>query len=496
LVWLPSVANDFVDWDDLPIIVKNPRFNPPTFASVGWYWTHVQWNLYQPVTATMWGLLAWLGWVDTPDQFGGHMNPALFHLASVLMHALSALLLFVILRRLVRRDWPAAAGALVFALHPIQTEAIAFVGAMNNPLFACLGLLAIWQYIRFTDDDTGGKSRWSRFITATICLILSLLAKPTAVVVPPIALLLDATLHPARRCTPALRSIAPWLALALACAVWTHRFQSGAAAAEQAPVWFRPFIAGDAAAFYLYKIINPTRLAIDYGHNPLFLLAHERSYVVWLAPAGLLILSWVALRERRPLQALASAIFLIALLPNSGLVPFDYQSISTTTDRYAYLAMAGVAVAVAAALAEFAAPRRTTMLTVAIVALLSVWVVLTQIQIQTWRNGRTLFRHAVAINPNSWMSWGNLANVVADSDPDEAIAACHRAIAANPLDASSYNTLGSVLMEKGQTDEGLAAFAAAHANDPGNPTFSENYKKAKAAATAAASAPATNRTPQ
>jgi cytochrome c-type biogenesis protein CcmH/NrfG len=175
-------------------------------------------------------------------------------------------------------------------------------------------------------------------------------------------------------------------------------------------------------------------------------------------------------------------------------VPFDYQSISTTTDRYAYLAMAGVAVAVAAALAEFATPRRTTILTVAMIALLSVWVVLTQIQIQTWRNGRALFRHAVTINPNSWMSWGNLANVVADADPDEAIADCRRAIAANPSDASSYNTLGSVLMAKGQTSEGLAAFTAAHANDPGNPTFSQNYKKAQAAAAAAATTPATNRT--
>ena len=79
-VFLPSVFNDFVDWDDLPMIVQNPRFNPPAWSGVGWYWTHAAWNLYMPLTCTLWAALAKIGWVATADQFGGHMNPLVFHI--------------------------------------------------------------------------------------------------------------------------------------------------------------------------------------------------------------------------------------------------------------------------------------------------------------------------------------------------------------------------------------------------------------------------------
>src|SRR5690349_13813413 len=122
-VWLPTLRNDFVDWDDLLMIVSNPRFNPPTVQGVGWYWTHIAWNLYQPLTCTLWGALAKVGWVQSPDQFGGHMNPAVFHLASILLHLAATLFLLAILRRATSNDWAAAAGALLFAIHPLQVEA-------------------------------------------------------------------------------------------------------------------------------------------------------------------------------------------------------------------------------------------------------------------------------------------------------------------------------------------------------------------------------------
>ena len=479
LVWLPCLWNDFVEWDDLAMIIANPRFNPPTVRTVGWYWTHVAWNLYQPLTCTLWGVLAKVGWVNTADQFGGHLNPAVFHLAGVLLHVAAALALLSILRRAVRDDIAAIAGTLVFALHPIQTEAVVFAGVLNNPLFTSLSFIAIDQYLRYTEpaDSQAYNTRRRRWhlILGSIALVLAMISKPTAVAVPAIAFVLDLAINH-RPWRAALGSIVPWLVLILPCIAWTKRFQHGAVAAGQAPVWFRPFIAGDAAAFYLWKIVYPLHLAIDYGRNPQYVFAHAWGYLTWLAPAALVVLAWRS-RRRRPLLAAAIAIFFIALLPNSGLLPFDFQSISTTADRYVYLAMTGVALAIAAAVAELRARHRRVVPFVIALPLLA-WIVLAQFQLRTWRDGYSLYRHALALNPNSWLSLGNLAYIEADPSPEQAIADCRRAIQLNPSDAVAYNTLGSVLMQRGDHAAALDAFATAHQLEPDDALFALNYQRA------------------
>ena len=466
-VWLPTLRNDFVDWDDLNMIVTNPRFNPPTWASTGWYWTHPAWNLYQPMTTTVWALLARLGWVDVPDQFGGHMNPAVFHFASVLLQAAAAFLLFQILRRAVIDPWAAAIGALLFAVHPIQVEAVAFAGAMNNVLAGALAMLAVWQYLILTDQakSLSFASRFIRWTIASVALLLAMLAKPSAVVAAPIALLLDLGINrPSLRA--AIRSILPWVLLELPCVVLTRLMQHGSDAARS-PAWFRPIIAGDSTLFYLRKIFWPAQLAIDYGRTPEFVRTNHLSWLTLLAPLALLMIAWSSAR-RAQLLASAAAIFLIGLLPNSGLMPFDYQLVSTVADRYIYFGMIGIALAAAAMIQSCPALRYAG------VAILVWLTICTEIQITTWRNGETLFRHALEVNPNSWMSTGNLAEVIADRSPDQAISLCQKAINLRRDRPDVWNTLGSILMTKGDRPRAIVAFQTAHRLAPANPIFASN----------------------
>ena len=192
VVWLPALRNDFVDWDDLNMIVHNPRFNPPTWVGTGWYWVHPAWNLYQPMCATLWASLARFSWVDAPDQFGGHLNPQVFHLAGIVLHTLTTALLFSVLWRLFRRQLPAAIGALLFGLHPIQTEAVVFAGALNNPLACFFSLLSICLFLPIVDPAQVAtrplqNMRWALALAA---LLLATLSKPSAVVVPPICFVL------------------------------------------------------------------------------------------------------------------------------------------------------------------------------------------------------------------------------------------------------------------------------------------------------------------
>ena len=189
---------------------------------------------------------------------------------------------------------------------------------------------------------------------------------------------------------------------------------------------------------------------------------------------GIVVVAVWAIRKSLPITAVGLVIFFAALLPNSGLAPFDFQKISTVADRYAYLAMIGPALAVA----EMAAKRRW--MRAIVIGAIAVLIVRTEMQIRFWRNGEMLFHHAIAVNPNSWMSWSNLADILADREPAEAIFDCQQALRINPGDANSWNTLGSILMSQGDPPGAVAAFARACSLAPDNPMYADNYRRAAA----------------
>jgi hypothetical protein len=473
-VWLPCLRNDFVDWDDLNMIVHNPRFNPPTWANAGWYWFHPAFDLYWPMTTTLWAGLARVGWLDVPDQFGGHLNPAVFHLASALLHSLATAILFLVLVRFTRNASAAAFGALLFGVHPIQVEPVAFAGVLDNPLAGLFSLLAIWQYMILTDPANALSSRAKkiRWTIASIALLLAMLSKPSAVVIPPLALMLDIGMH-RRSLRPALRSIAPWILLVLPCVIWTMRIQHGHDTLG-CPVWFRPMIALDATGFYLQKIAWPFPLAVDYGRSPHFVFTRGVSWPAVSASIGLLVVALLS-RNRYPRLCASLLIFLIALLPNSGLLPFDFQMFSTVADRYAYLAMVGVALLGAIAIQQL--PRLAPLGFLLLFAL----VVQTETQIAFWKNGETLFRHALLVNPNSWMSDINLAGVLADRSPDQALRLCQRAIELRPDRADPWNTIGTIRQAQGDRDGAIQAFTKAHELAPANLLFQENLARTRQA---------------
>ncbi|MGH7180101.1 MAG: hypothetical protein ACREJC_22175, partial [Tepidisphaeraceae bacterium] len=124
LCFAPLCAHEFSWWDDWANIHQNKLLNPPTWKSLGHYWTHAEHGLYMPVTYTVWTGLATIARVGSPDASGISLNPWVFHTANVIVHVISALLAFAILVRLLNRErsqgvWAACLGALVFALHPV-----------------------------------------------------------------------------------------------------------------------------------------------------------------------------------------------------------------------------------------------------------------------------------------------------------------------------------------------------------------------------------------
>src|SRR5437870_8564095 len=154
IVFWRVATNDFTYWDDLGTIHHNPRLNPPTVQNLLWYWGHSELGLYIPVTYTVWGVLAAEARLDEPDEFGIALDPSPFHETSLIVHVGSVLLVFAILRRVSGRDGPSFVGALLFAIHPLQTEAVAWASGLKDVLFGFFALLAIWEYLRFLDENT------------------------------------------------------------------------------------------------------------------------------------------------------------------------------------------------------------------------------------------------------------------------------------------------------------------------------------------------------
>ena len=514
IVFLPNLQHALTNWDDNVNISANPLLNPVSLRSVARFWAEPYANLYVPLTYTTWAIeRAALGAAAWPQFLG-----------NLLLHCASALILFRLIVRLIPRDpgayrlSTALVGALLFALHPVQVESVAWATGRKDTLSGFFVLVALLLYVRAAQHHAGGSAvarlRRPAWWAAMAAFVAAILAKPSAVTFPALAFTLDwLALGTAARV--ALASAAPPLVLSAVAILTTAGAQPIPEALQRhfTPVWTRPFIAADAMLFYLRKIIWPTGLAANYGRTPAVVMAGARAFIpltllATAAAAGLVVFSRMKRRlTLRPSPALAGLLWaLLALSPVLGLLPFVYQSKSTVGDRYLYIPLAGVAIAAAVGwrrLAHAAARRRhhRCVPVAAITALLLFYTAMSVSQAATWRNSLTLWSRAIKVAPQAPANYTNLAGALLDMGrpeealnaaatalrldpenfaaqsqrsiallqldrPEEAIASAARAVALAPLDAGVYQTQGDVLLKTEQSEKAIEAYQRALAIDP------------------------------
>jgi len=447
------VGNDFSLWDDPGTVWNNPDLNPPTWSGVLRYWREPAHGLYIPVTYSVWAAIAAMATLERPDNYGIMLHSWPFHLANLLAHVAAVLVVYAILRQLVAKQWPACLGALLYGLHPVQVEAVAWVSGLKDVLAGMLGLVALWQYLRFA-KTAAAPARWIHYSLATLALMLALLAKPSAMVVPLMALAIDALVL-RRGLREMAMTLAPWFALAAAAALVAKLVQP-AIIVPDTPLWARPLIAGDALAFYLYKLTFPLKLAIDYGRRPPVVMQHWWLYVTWLVPA-LLAIVLILRRRRAPLLLLAGCLFVAGVLPMLGWTRFLFQMYSTTADHYLYLAMLGPALALAWLLA-WQDERRTYVVAILVLAALGIRTIL---QARYWSDDYALFSRAAEITPNSFPAQTNLGNLYyRDGNLEAAERHFRAAVAARDDLVDARNNLANVLALQGRVDEAIEQIRA------------------------------------
>ncbi|MEO6434479.1 MAG: tetratricopeptide repeat protein [Tepidisphaeraceae bacterium] len=477
ITFSPVVSFDFTSWDDYDTVARNPRLAPPTPRSMVSFWTEPHMDLYVPATYTLWALVANASPQAPVPPVRSTLNPRAFHGLNLMLHVAAACVVLLILHELFASAAAALAGALVFAVHPVQVEPVAWVSGMKDVLFGLLALVAIWQYLRLARDHARGvpllpSERWGRFALATTAFVLAMLAKPTAVVVPVVVIVIDRILI-GRQLKQVLRSAWPWLVLAVPCVIWTKLAQPAVHAQEAAAIWARPLVAADALAFYLSKLIWPATLAFDYGRTPQRVLASGAAYWSWIVPTVVALGVW-RWKRRTPALAAGGIVFVVVLLPVLGLVPFDFQAYSMVADHYLYLAVLGVAMIVAWGLSRTQKLASFTAAAIIVAAL----GMRSFAQTWTWRNSHSLFTHALQVNPQSFASYNNLAMGAFEAgDADAAIDLAERAVQANPTYAGVHLTLGLAHTKKGDLPAATKAFRRTLELDPGETQAMSNLAR-------------------
>lgn len=453
-VFLPAVNHDFVTLDDDAYVTENPHVvSGPTRENLVWAFTSSH--------SANWHPLTWISHMIDCRVFG--LRPAGHHLTSIVLHAVNAALVFLFLRLATGSLAAALLVALLFGLHPLRVESVAWVSERKDVLSAFFGLAALVAYAAYAR-----RPGPARYATVALLLTLGLLAKPMLVTWPCLLLLLDywpfrrfEGVPPGglfvKRTARLTAEKVPLFVIAAAATTATFLAQKSAGAIVSVDAMPIPLRMGNAVisyAQYLSKTFWPAPLAVPYPFDP-EIITLPRVLAATLLLAAI-TLAAALLRRRVPALFVGWLWFLGLLVPVIGLVQVGSQAMA---DRYTYLPSIGLAVAVVwtlAAAAKFR-PVLQALLLVPAIAVLSISAQTTRWQLEHWRDSETLFRHAIAVTGDNSLAHNNLGKHL--------LGQYLRALN-TPVDAKSSGSLS--ICQPAQLEEAAGHFLAAVRISPGN----------------------------
>jgi tetratricopeptide (TPR) repeat protein len=501
LAFWPTLPGEF-NWDDDVNLVNNPHYRGFGIPQLRWIFTTTLMGHYMPFT-----------WLSLAADYAlGGMNPWVYHLTSLLLHAANALLFYVIARRLltaavgvspgtasrsaVRRPGEpdadpiviavgALVAALVFALHPQRVESVAWISDRGTLLCATFYLLAVLAHLEAVASFSPRPRRWWRG-ASLVAFAAALLSKGMAVSLPLSLLVLDA--YPLRRGGEGGRRLllekVPYGALAIGGAIVALLARSEGAAFSgyvSYGLGSRIALAAYSVWFYPLTLVWPANLSPLYEAPTQVSILQPRFLVPAVAVVAATVLL-IALRRHAPGALAAWAHSAAVIAPVSGIV---HSGLQLVADRYAYLAQMGFillagygVVWVLQLVARGRLPRRAAAMVGSgvAVALLALGV-LTWSQSHAWQDPETLWGWAVDVDPACARCHYNLGAALMRRRHDEAGLRAseehlRRAVALRPDHADAYLNLGTVaLMRRRYAEAGpaLKEYMRLRPNAPAGP---------------------------
>ncbi len=453
LVFGQTVRYDFVNYDDNEYVYANPAITSglnPHGIIYAFSGTHARnWHplttLSHMLDCQLWGVRA-----------GGH------HFTNIVLHTIAVVLLFLVLQQMTGAIWQSAFVAALFAVHPLHVESVTWISERKDVLSAVFFMLTLGAYVRYVRSPSIG-----RYLTMSILFALGLMSKPMLVTVPLVLLLLD--YWPLQRFggRSSIRRLAlekiPLLALSVASGLATLWMQqSSVARTEELPLIWRVANGLVTYAIYLRQMIWPVGLAVFYPHPGDQLPVWEIGLAIVLL--ALVSAGVIALRHKRPYLLTGWFWYLVMLLPVIGLIQVGSQA---HADRYTYLPQIGLYLLLAWAITDaltsrFATgrirrgglQRRIVAVTASLAIIALAWCA--HVQASHWRNGESLWGHALAVTSGNFMAHDGLGQCLANRGGlDEAIDQFQKALNIAPGYPEIETNLILALTRKGRTDEAI-----------------------------------------
>ncbi len=417
------LGNEFVNWDDDYVLVHNEKYRRLGLEQLHWMFTTGFAGHYQPLT--------WLSFAIDSVLWG--VEAAGFHLTNLLLHLVTSVGFLFVSRRLLTAALPqqseasrliaALVATLLFAVHPLRVESVAWATERRDVLSGAWLMLTLICYLRAADPQRASGRR-SMLALSLLCYAASLLSKASAVTLPVVLLLVD--LYPLRRLRrsgdPAnlttfrrlLWEKVPFLVLAVAVggmALWAQAQPGALRTLTEHPVELRIGQAFYGLAFYLGKSIWPAGLIPLYEQDPQATALDAANVLSAGIVVVLTVLFW-RLRRRAPALLTAWGAYVVLLLPVLGFAQSGPQVVA---DRYSYLSCMPWAVLLGGAVA-FLWDRPSSrphpvraLLSVAVLALAGVLTVLTRNQTRVWADSYTLWTTVIERAPDTGTAHANLA---------------------------------------------------------------------------------------
>jgi len=482
----------FVNFDDDTYIYKNPAITQGlNWQGVLWLFTHFNVYTWFPLT----DLSHQINWHLYGDNAGGH------HLTNVMLHAATAILLFLVLRKLTGAFWSAAFVAAVFAVHPLRVESVAWVVERKDVLSGFFFMATLWVWTRQVQNPAHAGAgpvlnplAWTRdYYLALAFFVLGLMSKTMLVTMPFVLLLLD--YWPLRRWSAGsgaggrsqLRvglnltlEKTPFFVLSVAaCIVTLLSVKSAMAITQKTSLPDRIGHVLLAYTDYLWHMIYPVGLTLAYAHT-------EKNSPLWQVGLSALILILitlvaVAVRQQRPWLLVGWFWYLGMFLPVIDIMQADQN---VRADRYTYLPQIGLYIMLTWELAKGCGDARFRRVALGFIAacILTALTVAAHRQTSYWQNSMTLWTHALACKSDPALANYNLANALADQQRwEEATLLYQRSLHSDPDYDLAHINLGIALAKQNQPEAARQHFLRALQISPGSAEAHDNLGIALAA---------------
>jgi Flp pilus assembly protein TadD len=442
-------------WHGQPIWDDANHLTPPKLES----WDGLKQMWIPGVTSQYYPFVYTAFWLQN-RIWGG--TPLGYHLVNILLHAGSAFLLLKILKLL---NIPGAGfAALLFALHPVQVESVAWMSELKNVLS---GTLYLGSGLAYLHSYSSGRRR-TLYAVALGLFVLALLSKTVTATLPAALLVVlwwrNGRLTWKSDVLPLIPFFVVGIGMGLV-TVWVERTFVGAAGSEfEFSFIERGLIAGRVIWFYLGTLVWPNNLTFIYPRWEI----NAAGWWQYIFPIAVLILVaalWrLRLRSRSPLAAFL--FFSGTLFPALGffdVYPFRYSFVA---DHFQYLACIGAITLVSAGISMVCS--RQPLRAVCGLALAATLSILTWRQSRMYADVETLWRTTIEKNPRAAIAHTNLGVLLlAKGDPDTAISHLETSLKIRPDDAETHNNMGLALTQRGRRDEAIPHFEEALRIKPG-----------------------------